>query len=63
VKLLTQTTKQHLEHMKRKPWLPKRAATLCAAFIAVAAQAADKQPNILYFHQTSPRHQGPRGST
>src|SRR5262245_12338645 len=33
--------------MKRKPQLLKWAATLCAAFIAVAAQAADKKPNIV----------------
>src|SRR3974390_1708703 len=32
--------------MKRK--LLKQTATLCAAFIAVAAQAADKKPNILF---------------
>src|SRR5262245_1169821 len=34
--------------MKRKPQLLKCAATLCAAFIAVAVQAADKKPNIVF---------------
>ena len=33
--------------MKRTLWI-KWVATLCAAFVAVAAQAADKKPNILF---------------
>src|SRR5262249_35955709 len=36
------------KNMKIKPPLLKWAAALCAALIAVAAQAADKKPNILF---------------
>ena len=32
--------------MKRK--LLKQAATLCAAFVALATHAADKKPNIMF---------------